>query len=370
MHFESCRYTECDPASSIRRRNLILDEALPVLKVLETYACDLSAIVISFNTCKLLRECLQSLLDECAKLQAGVTAEVLVVDNASTDGSAEMVEREFAHAATPVRLLRSAVNLGFGGANNLAMEQAQGRYIVLLNSDAFLHPGALRLSVEHMDANPQTGFGGGKLVGRNGELQPSARRFHSIWRDALTLTGLSARYPSSKVFGAPDRTWADPNVAADVDWVPGAFMIMRREALAKVGLFDPRFFLYYEETDLCRRVKAAGYQVSYWPDVVVTHIGGESGKQLKSLTASKSASRVELWRMRSTLLYYRKHHGWQAVLALGLEWALYSARARRNQKCEDPARRERGTEAGLLANLMRQAWQDTRGGRVSPPAPW
>jgi GT2 family glycosyltransferase len=207
-------------------------------------------------------------------------------------------------------------------------------------------------------------------VNRDGRSQPSGRRFHSIWNDGIVLTGLSAKYPQSKVFGAPDRTWADENISADVDWVPGAFMIMRREALAKVGTFDPRFFLYYEETDLCRRVRAAGYRVTYWPDVVVTHIGGESGKKLRLLTESTVASRVELWRMRSTLLYYRKHHGWQARLAKWLEQGLYIVRWMRNCKSGDPARRERAAESLLMASLMRQAWKDTHGGRISPLVPW
>jgi GT2 family glycosyltransferase len=344
------------------------------MKILDSYPFTVSIVIISFNTSTLLRECLQSLLAECAALPAAPSeenkAEVIVLDNASHDGSAEMVEREFSTGPIPVRLIRSSVNLGFGGANNVALDQAQGRYLVLLNSDAFLHPGALHRAIEHMDNSPRTGFGGAKLVGRNGELQPSGRLFHSIFRDALVFTGLAGRYPHSRFFGAPDRTWADPDLPADVDWVPGAFMIIRREALAKIGLFDPRFFLYYEETDLCRRVKAAGYTVSYWPDIVVTHIGGESGKQLASLSASKSASRVELWRMRSTLLYYRKHHGWQAWLAQWLERGLYSIRQRRNSKSPDPARRAQAADFGLLADLMHQAWQETQGGRVSPPTPW
>jgi len=340
------------------------------VKVLDSYTCGVSTIVISFNTRDLLRECLQSLLEECAELPEGLGAEVLVLDNASRDGSAEMVEQEFSRSSVPVRLIRSEVNLGFGGANNVAMEQANGRYLVLLNSDAFLHPGTLRRAVEHMEASPETGFGGAKLVGRAGELQPSARLFHTILRDAIVFTGLASKYPRSRFFGAFDRTWADPDLPSDTDWVPGAFMIIRREALAEIGLFDPRFFLYYEETDLCRRVKAAGYRVSYWPDLVVTHIGGESGKQLRSLTASKAASRVELWRMRSTLLYYRKHHGWQAWLAMSLEYWLYRFRQRRNRNSPDPARRERSEEFGHLADLIRQAWKDTEGGRVSPPAPW
>ena len=340
------------------------------MRVLESYPYDISGIVVSFNTRDLLRDCLHSFLEECTRLPDGITAEVLVVDNASSDGSAEMVEREFSGSSTPVRVLRSSVNLGFGPANNLAIEEAQGRYLVLLNSDAFLHPRALRFAVEHMDGSPSTGFGGARLVGPDGAWQPSGRRFHSIWRDTLTLTGMAARFPRSRIFGAPDRTWADPAIAAEVDWVPGAFLIMRREALAKAGLFDPRFFLYYEETDLCRRVKAAGFAVSYWPDVVVTHMVGESGRRLRSLNSSKAASRVALWRMRSTLLYYRKHHGWQAWLALWLESALYKLRWMRNRNSSDPVRRERAMEAALLGGLMRQAWRDTEGGRVSPPAPW
>jgi GT2 family glycosyltransferase len=335
-----------------------------------SYEYSVSVIVISFNTRDLLRECLQSLLLECERLPGNVSAEILVVDNASRDGSAGMVENEFGSSAVPVRVIRSDVNLGFGGANNLALDQARGRYIVLLNSDAFLDSGALNLAVEHMDRSPATGFGGAKLVGRDRVMQPSARCFHSTWNDGLILTGLAARFPQSRIFGAPDRTWADPDVAASVDWVPGAFMIMRREALAKIGAFDPRFFLYYEETDLCRRVKAAGFDVAYWPDIVVTHLGGESGKQLTSLNTSKAASRVELWRMRSTLLYYRKHHGWKVQGARALEWLLYMVRYWRNRNSKDELRRARAEESRQLANLMQQAWKDTNGGRVSPAQPW
>ena len=334
------------------------------------YAYTVSIIVVSFNTCKLLRECLQSLLEECARTE-DLTAEILVVDNTSGDGSPEMVEREFCgRSGVPVRLFQSEINLGFGAANNFAIEKARGRYLLLVNSDAFLHPGALRLAVKHMDDHPRTALGGGRLVGRDGSWQPSGRCFHTILRDAFVLSGLSARFPHSRIFGAPDRTWADQSLPADVDWVPGAFFIMRREALEKTGLFDPRFFLYYEETDLCRRVKAAGYAVSYWPDVVVTHIGGESGRQLKSLNRSKSVSRVELWRMRSTLLYYRKHHGWQARMALWLELLIYTLRQMRNKGSNDPARSARADQASTLGSMMRQAWRETNGGRISPPVPW
>jgi len=335
-------------------------------------SCDyaVSVIVVSFNTSDLLRQCIQSILTECEGLPEGLTAEILVVDNRSTDGSPEMVEREFNARNAPVRLLRSEVNLGFAAANNLAMEAARGRYLVLLNSDAWLHPGALRLAIQHMDSDSTAGVGGARLVGPQGQWQPSARAFPTLWHVFVVLSGLASRFPRSRIFGAFDRTWASPDLPAEVDWVPGAFSIMRREALAQIGLFDPQFFLYCEEVDLCRRIKAKGFRVLYWPDVVVTHIGGESGRQLTTLKFSNTESQVVLWRMRATLLYFRKHHGFRVWGIRRLEDAMHTLRWLRNRNSKDPARRHRGEEAKLFLGLMREAWEETNGGRVSPPRPW
>ena len=214
------------------------------MKLLASYEYTVSVIVVSFNTRDVLRNCIQSILAECDRLPGGVNAEVLVVDNASNDRSPEMVEREFAGSPTPVRLIRSQVNLGFAAANNLAIEAAEGRYLVLLNSDALFHTGALDLAIRHMDANITVGVGGARLVGPQGEWQPSARAFPTLWQVFLVFSGLASRYPRSRIFGAFDRTWASPDFEAEVDWVPGAFSIVRREALVKTGLFDPCFFLY------------------------------------------------------------------------------------------------------------------------------
>jgi GT2 family glycosyltransferase len=342
----------------------------PTVKLLPSYDFAVSVIVVSFNTRDLLRDCIQSILAECNQLPAGTAAEVLIVDNASTDGSPEMVEDEFVAHHLPVRLMRSDVNLGFAAANNLAMEAARGRYLVLLNSDAFFRPGALRLALLHMDANTTVGVGGARLVGSQGEWQPSARAFPTLWQVFVVFSGLAARYPKSRVFGAFDRTWASPDFQAEVDWVPGAFSIMRREALVKTGLFDPRFFLYCEEVDLCRRVKEKGFRVIYWPDVVVTHIGGESSRQLTTLKLSEGESEVVLWRMRATLLYFRKHHGFRVWGFRALEDAMHTLRWMRNRNSSHPARRLRGEEARLFLSLMRQAWKETKGGRFSPPRPW
>lgn len=328
----------------------------------ESFLYDISIIIVSFNTREVLRESLQSVERE----QGSLRTEVFVVDNNSHDGSVEMVKSEFPH----VKVIRSSVNLGFGAANNVALEQARGRYMVLLNSDAFLCPDSLRLSVELMDANPSVGLAGGRLVGRDHALQPSARMFPSILSDFLVLTGLAHKFPKSRFFGQFDRTWADPMQTAEVDWVPGAYSIIRTEALQKVGFFDPEFFLYSEEVDLCRRIQQAGYKIMYWPQIVVIHIGGESSRQIKTLEMSSAGAQLVRWRMRSTLLYYRKHHGMGAWMAKMLELALYRLTALRNSFSSDPARKERVRRNRNLAALMHQAWQDTNGGRTSPARPW
>ncbi|HEY3990177.1 MAG TPA: glycosyltransferase family 2 protein [Acidobacteriaceae bacterium] len=328
----------------------------------QSAAYDLSVVIVSFNTREVLRECLEAL----ARESAGLSVQTIVVDNGSKDGSIEMLRADF----PVVELIVSPENLGFGRANNLAFERARGRYIVLLNSDAFLTPGSLRRSLEHMEANPRVGLGGGRLMGRDGSWQPSARRFPTLITDLFVYSGLADRYARSRIFGSYNRTWADPMQAAQVDWVPGAYSILRAEALAAAGPFDPRFFLYYEEVDLCRRIQAAGYTVWYWPDVAVIHIGGESSRQLKTLEMSHSGAQLTLWRMRSSLLYYRKHHGLSSLGARFLEVAWNRFRALRRSRSHDPDRRSQAKYFLAQAELMEQAWKETRGGRTSPPQPW
>jgi len=328
----------------------------------EKYAFDVSVVIVSFNTCAVLHECLQSIHRETGSLRV----EVLVVDNASTDGSPAMVEQEFPN----VVLIRSEVNLGFGRANNLGFEAAQGRYVALLNSDAFLTAGALERAVARMDANPQAGLCGGRLVGRDGGWQPSARMFPTVMNDLIVLSGLASRYPQSRLFGRFDRTWANEMEAAEVDWVPGAFSVIRAETLRAVGPFDPRFYLYYEEVDLCLRIRKKGYSIWYWPDIVVIHLGGESSRQIASLAMSRSGAQLILWSMRSRLLYYRKHSRQRAFLAMLVESFWYWAQAQRRLRSRDPERRARASADHRMVRLMVQAWRETRGGRLSPAQPW
>lgn len=322
-------------------------------------APDVSFIIVSFNTRQLLAECLRTIMALCGR----VKQETFVVDCNSNDGSPELVSHEFPW----VKLLRSERNLGFANANNLAFPHCRARYVVLLNSDAFLTQHALERSVAHMDGAPGVGLGGAQLVGRDGVWQPSARLFPSLLNDFLSLSGLSAKYPRSPFFGRADRTWADPEQAAAVDWVPGAYAIIRRDVLERVGYFDPRFFLYYEEVDLCRRIKAAGYEIWYWPDSQVIHLGGESSKTVSHLSLSSSGAQLTLWRMRSALLYYRKHHGIQVWAAKAIEQVWHLLRA---WKSRAPFRRHKREESLAIVTLLDRAWMDTHGGYESPTQPW
>lgn len=319
-----------------------------------------SVIVVSFNTRDILRACLQRLFE----VTQGLRLQVIVVDNASRDASADMVAQEFPH----ICLIRSDSNLGFAAANNLGFLKAEGDYVLLLNPDALLEPLALQRALAHMAADPGIGMGGGLLLGKEGQREPSARLFPSLLNELLVLSGLAARYPKSRFFGRFDRSWDDSGQAAAVDWVPGAFALMRREALDQVGPFDERFFLYYEEVDLCRRFHARGWTIMYWPDVVIRHWGGESSKTVENQDFSSSGSQLTLWRMRSELLYYRKHHGAlgaSGVAALESGWHRLRAWRARRQGLQRKAQ-----ESERVVALMGQTWRETNGGLTSPTRPW
>ncbi len=356
--------------------------ALPPLPVDESLA--LSVVIVSFNTRETLRRCLELLQSELDRISpdrispdrlnpdrlTGVSSEILVVDNASTDGSAEMVQ----HSFPAVRLLRSPVNLGFGGANNLALGASRGHTLLLLNSDAFLTQPVLPELLPLFHADPSIGILGIAQLSRDGSLQPSARRFHTLWRDACMMTGLAERFPRNRlwaaVFGGLDRKWANTAHPVDADWLPGAFLLLRRSLLDTIGLFDERFFLYLEEVDLCHRARRAGWRIVYRPEFSVLHLGGESAGSVNAALDAPPSHQVVLWRMRSTLLYYRKWRSRETRAAAALELALYRLRWLRNRWSSSPARRQRARHALQLIALMRQAWRDTRGGRLSPPRPW
>lgn len=318
-----------------------------------------SIIVVNYNTKDLLKRCFDSIRGSAGDL----SYELIVVDNGSRDGSAEYLRKEYPDCA----LIECAENLGFARANNVGYEKASGDYVVLLNSDAFLVGGSLAAAVELMDRHPEVGLAGGRLIGEDGAWQPSARSFPGLWNDFIIATGLSARNRQSRIFGRPDLTYLDQGKDILCDWVPGAFTIIRRPIVEELGLFDERFFLYYEEVDLCRRIKKAGWKIAYWPAITVIHIGGASTAQFSRKLVTKSGMQMGLWRLQSQYLYYRKHHGWATAFASKAAEELYNRLRLRRNAGSDP---EKAEESKVMLGLIDQAWRQTKGGRESPPRPW
>ena len=201
-------------------------------------------------------------------------------------------------------LLSNTLNVGFGRANNQLLAHLQGKYALLLNTDAFVADDSLQKTIDYMDAHPECGILGVRLVGRDGDLQPSCRYFPTPLNVFVARTGLGRFFPGLKM--VDEMTW-DHDAVRECDWLPGCFYLVRREVLDQVGLFDPRYFLYYEEVDHCKRVKAAGWKVVFYPHTTVVHIGGESSKSVAELEAA--SRQISSYQIESELLYFRKHHG-------------------------------------------------------------
>jgi N-acetylglucosaminyl-diphospho-decaprenol L-rhamnosyltransferase len=231
--------------------------------------------------------------------------ESFIVDNASSDNSVEMLRNEY----STIKLIANKKNVGFGRANNQVLPLIRSRYVLLLNTDAFVQPDSIAKTVQYMDAHPQCGILGVKLVGRDGELQPSCRFFPTPLNIFLLRTGLDRFIKLTKM--VDDMSWDHASVR-DCDWVPGCYFLIRKEVIDQVGLFDPRFFLYYEEIDLCFAAKRAGWRGIYFPYTSVVHLGGESAKHDGEI--SSSGRQLESLQIESELLYFRKTRGLFGVL--------------------------------------------------------
>lgn len=325
---------------------------------------DISIIIVSFNTKNLLIDCIESLKKEIENLKNKyplVKTEIIIVENGSHDGSDLMLKEQY----SDLELYFSEVNLGFGEGNNVGMRVAKGEFVVLLNSDAFFVENSLLKSYELMLNNPEVGIGVGKLIGRDQVFQPSKRSFPSVFNDFFKLSGLESKYSDSKIFGRGDYLYESPDLERECDWGPGAFNIIRNKILKEVGLFDDAFFLYYEEVDLAKRIKNAGYKVYYWPQIEVIHIGGESAKSLDIKRVAKSGNQLTLWRLQSQYIYYKKHHG--SFTAYCSKFMESSWSKLRILKSSDQAKKD------YLKNhieTISEAWNNTKGGKISPPKPW
>ena len=256
----------------------------------------LSIIIVNWNTKDLLRDCLNSIY---ADPQAGEW-EVLVVDNASGDGSVQTIECTFPQ----VHLIASCENLGFSGGNNLALQRARGRYFLLLNSDTQVEVGALSALVDFMEMHPEAGAVGPKLLNADGSLQLSCGMAPSLWTQIIDKLLLHKLFPFFKL-----GRW-DHGEIRSVGWVTGACLMIRREVVEQIGLLDTMFYMYYEDVDWCLRVGKGGWSILYYPFSRVLHLEGQSSR--KNLAAMLVTSQQSLFYL------FQKHFGPRQTFVLRL----------------------------------------------------
>lgn len=262
---------------------------------------DLSVIIVTWNTRELLKKCLAAL----PAAVNGLSIETWVVDNASSDGTVEMVREQ--HPA--VRVIANRENRGWAGGNNQALKQSGGRFLLLLNADTEPRPGSLAMLVRFLEQHPDVGACGPMLLLGDGSVQGNGRRFPTFWKEFLDVTGLRhlALRAYSRRFG-----WGrdDFEALAEVDEVTGACLLVRRETVEQVGLLDEQFFMFYDEVDWCYRMKAAGWRVFYFPEAKVVHHIAASVKQVG----------FEAYRryFESQQRYFHKHASWPTWAAVWL----------------------------------------------------
>lgn len=272
---------------------------------------DLSVIIVNWKVAPLVSELLHSI----AEFTDGIAYEIFVVDNASGDGIKDVVA-DFRRVRPGVRLvfIENEKNLGFAAANNLAISQASGRHVALLNPDTRLKDDALRRMVRWMDEHPDAGVAGPKLLNPDGTVQPSVRRFPGLADQALILLKLHRLAAGASPLKRYLHAGFDYEREADVDQVMGAAFFVRSEVFRTVGLLDEGFFIWFEEVDLCKRAKEAGWRVVYTPAAEIVHHGGASFA--KEMTMAKQRYFNE-----SLERYFRKHRGAFAALVLAIPLA-------------------------------------------------
>ncbi len=300
---------------------------------------DVSIIIVSYNTRELTLSCLASVQRHTACL----SYEIIVIDNASSDGSPEGIEQQF----SSVRVCRNSENSGFAAAVNQGLALSNGEFLVLLNSDASLRDNAVHGMVSYARKNPSVGAVGCRVTNQDGSHQPTAGRFPCLWLDfsdhfLRPLTFLPARWRQNCIY--PDD-FQEPVL---VDWSAGSCLLLRRKALQEAGGLDEQFFLGDEDIDLGYRLKKTGWQAVYFPSASVVHLGGQSKK-----SNPRSAYYFFLGRHR----FYQKHYPYRyarfyrllLLLSIGLRWAgAWAASGMRNQ------------ELGLAKTLYARCWRDIR----------
>ena len=310
---------------------------------------DLSIIIVNWNTLQMTRECLESVRAALIGPDAGrIVAETILIDNASEDGSADMVAAEFPE----VRLIRNVENRGFAVANNQGFAVARGRQILLLNSDTLVHGDVLSASVAYLDANPEVGAMGCRVLNSDGSVQLTCHQYPWLVNEFLMTSGLW-KLKRPRWFGRYLMTdWAR-DTEREVQVISGCYLLLRREVLDEVGPLDEAFFFFGEETDWCRRMTDSGWRLMFAPVGVITHYGSASARKLNH--------RRDVLLTGAKIRLHRKHGGrlaaaaaWAMALAFNGGRAIYwSLRALGG----GGAARERATHFRRVVGDLSQWWQ-------------
>jgi GT2 family glycosyltransferase len=269
---------------------------------------DLSLCIVTYKVRDLLRDCLCSIM-ECP---SPLNYEIIVVDNGSYDGVADMISEEF----PSVQFIQNETNTGYTVPMNQALKAGRGKYLVQLNPDTVIHPGAFEALFDFMETHPEAGICGPKVLNHDGSLQKQCRRGESRpWAVISYFSGLSSRFPDSKLFGGYLLNYMNENETHPTAGVSGSCMLIRREVIEQIGYLDERFFAWQEDADYCLRAWKAGWQVFYVPTAVITHFGGQGG------------SRVEPYRSiiewhRSYYRFYKKNYARDYLFLFN--WFFYS----------------------------------------------
>ena len=262
---------------------------------------ELSVVIVCWNVKDYLQKCLASVYRETA----GVSFEIFVVDNASKDGSVEMVRELF----PSVKVIANKENLGFARANNLALKQCAGEYVLFLNPDTEIKNKAVEKLLEFLKANPGAAVAAPKLIHEDGRVQLLCRNFPSPATDLGESLFLDIAFPKSQFFNHCFMGEWKHDSTREVEQPAGACLLVRMESLKKTGFYDERFFLYYEDVDLCYRIKKAGGKIFLLHDVLVVHHGCKSSIQIENESFN--------WGLESRIKFFRKHYGKAGVFILG-----------------------------------------------------
>ena len=252
-----------------------------------------SVIIVNWNGCALLRKCLNSIREAGGPL----VGEVIVIDNASSDGSAEMVAVEFPE----VTLVRSEQNLGFARANNLGLEQASGSWLALINSDVVVHPDCFDRLAHYLEEHDRVGLVGPKVFGRDGQQQRTCRKFPTMWNTLCRSLALDLVFPKLPLLSGREMSHWSQDTHSEVEVLSGCFWMARREAVKEVGYLDERFFIYAEDIDWCKRFWERGWKVVLVPTATASHFDGGS--------SANAPLRYSVEMLRANLTYWKKYRG-------------------------------------------------------------